>query len=267
MKKMSTIAAAVLLIGAGTPAMASFGDALVGGVVGGVVGSVITNEVYRNGHRSHRYRPHHRVHRKHKKRVKKRHVAPVHAPVMTDEKRIQKALTSLGFYHGPIDGVINSFETRSAIKEMNKAYEIGNTSYMSPQERDALIYLGTLLQFDRYLISQGTDSKSKGKRIQTALKIHGFYHGKIDGVVGRGTRSAITAYKQAKGLGSSSQLGYEEEYRLINSAKEINDKNIQDTINSLKHIGAPTKTAQPSGDNQQPIILQPAGSTQPASAQ
>jgi len=94
---------------------------------------------------------------------------------------------------------------------MNIAYEIGNTASLKPEAKDALIFLGTLFEFDRYLISSGTDKRSKGKKIQTALKIHGFYFSKIEGVVGSGKRKSITQYKTSKRLSHGASLDFEEE--------------------------------------------------------
>jgi len=252
MKKALSVLAVggLMMIGGTSPAAASFGDAVAGGIVGGVVGSVITNEIYHSGRRS---STRHRTYRR------KTHRAP--RPVMTDEKHIQMALQSLGFYHGPIDGQINSFETRTAIKELNRAYEIGDTAYLSPQERDALTYMGTLLEFDRNLIAQGNDRRTKTKRIQTALKILGFYTGKLDGSNGPMTRRAIADYRAANGLSPSYRLGYEEEYRLIDTAKKANDRNIEDTLASIKRLGATrgnsyNRQAAPV-QSPQPVILQP----------
>jgi peptidoglycan hydrolase-like protein with peptidoglycan-binding domain len=253
MKKRSALLATAFLVGIGgvESLEAGFGDAVVGGVVGGVVGSVITNEIYHSGRRSHS------THRSYRRR----HRAPAH--VETDEMKIQRALKSLGFYRGPIDGQINSYPTRTAIKELNRAYEIGDTAYMSPQERDALIYLGTLLQMDQALSSQGNDRRSRTKRIQAALKVLGFYTGKIDGSSGPMTRRAIADYRQANGLASGYRLGYEDEYRLVTTAKQSNDRNIEETLASLKRLGAGARSqpmAQPAApvQRQQPVILQPA---------
>ncbi len=249
-----------LLLG-GTLAYADFADGLVGGLVGGAVGSVITNEVYNSNKASQpQYRP---VHTKsHKKRHKAKRAA---APVMNDAMKIQKALKGLGFYHGALDGEVNSFETRTAIKEMNKAYGIGNTASLKPEERDTLIYLGTLFTFDRNLIARGNDKITRGKRIQTALKVLGFYHGKIDGSVGPMTRTAIASYQQAYGLGASPQLDFEAEYQLISSARAANDKNINDSITALKSLGHPSvpqnsrqTTPKPQDDtiSKQPKVIQ-----------
>ncbi len=232
---------AVLLMGSllvGNVAQADFTDGLVGGLVGGAVGSVITNEVYKSNAPAPAAAPAQK-HRSTKK--KKRYVAPQN----TSEMKIQRALASLGFYRGKIDGEVNSYETRSAIKEMNIAYEISNDASLKPESKDTLIFLGTLFEFDRYLIARGTDKKTKGKKIQTALKIHGFYFAKIDGAVGSGTRNSISQYKAAKGLSAGNALDFEEEYQLVNSAKQINDKNIDDSIASLKGLGTNHGTPTP----------------------
>jgi peptidoglycan hydrolase-like protein with peptidoglycan-binding domain len=214
---------------------ADFADGVVGGLVGGAVGSVITNEIYNSNKASEpAYRP---VHTKSSKKHRKKKRAS--APKITDGMKIQKALAGMGFYHGKIDGEVNSFETRTAIKELNKAYGIGNTAALKPEERDTLIYLGTLFMFDRYLIARGNDKRTRGKRIQTALKVLGFYHGKIDGAVGRGTKSAIAEYNMANGLGDSASLDFEAEYQLVTNARAANDKNINDSIESLKALGQP----------------------------
>lgn len=219
----------------GSVASASMLDQLIYNVAGqatNAAGARLGDEIYYGSSRSASHPPvHHVKHRTHKKVYRK----PV--SVMTDEMRIQKALTSLGYYHGPIDGEVNSFETRSAIKKLNMDYGISNSASLKPEVKDSLIYLGTLFTFDRNLIARGTDSRTKGKKIQTALKIHGFYHSKIDGAVGNGTRMAIAEYKAAQGLSSGSRLDFEEEYQLISSAKEMNDRNIEETLASLKSLG------------------------------
>ena len=239
-------------------AEASFGDAVAGGIVGGVVGSVITNEIYHSGSRRHSRSRHRTYHKRYS-------ASPA---VDTDGMKIQRALKNLGFYRGPIDGQINAFGTRNAIKEFNRAYEISDTAYLSPQERDALIYLGTLLQMDQNLALQGEDRRAKTRRTQAALKVLGFYNGKIDGSNGPMTRRAIADYRQANGLPPSYRLGYEEEYRLVTTAKQSNDRNIQETLASLKRLGAGARqqapVAQPVAPAvRQPVILQPARSQPP----
>ena len=160
MNKSKNIAGLVmgsLLVG--NVAHADFADGLVGGLVGGAVGSVITNEVYKANEPA----PAQQASAAQQQRAtsQKRYVAPQ----KTDEMKIQKALSSLGFYRGPIDGEVNSFETRSAIKEMNIAYEINNNVSLRPEAKDSLIFLGTLFEFDRNLIASATDKRTKGKKL------------------------------------------------------------------------------------------------------
>ena len=226
MMKKSIIASAAF-VAIGGFAEASMADQLIYNVLGQVTnaaGARLGDEIYYGNSRSSST---HRKKRPHRRK----------ALVVTPEMKIQIALSSLGFYHGKIDGQINSFETRSAIKQMNMAYGISSTASLLPEEKDSLVYLGTLFEFDRNLIARGTDRRTKGKKIQTALKIEGFYPDKIDGVIGRGTRRNISEYKLARGLSAGGSLDFEEEYQLISSAKAKNDRNIEETIASLKAMG------------------------------
>lgn len=218
------------------------------GQASNALGARIGDEIYYGSSRGHHRRVKHRKKRhkvKHKAKHKK--VMPI---VMTDEKKIQKALKSLGFYKGSIDGEINSYETRSAIKAMNVAYGLGNNAFLAPQVKDSLIYLGNLFAFDRALIANGSDKKTKGKKIQTALKILGYYNSKIDGLVGSGTRKCIANYKSDNGIGSSGTLDFEEEYRLISLAQEKNSKNMDETIAAIKSF-AKARQVQPTVNTMQ----------------
>jgi len=226
-----------------TVSQASMADALIYNIAGqatNAMGARIGDEIYYGTSRHvTRQRTTHR--HRHRKKHNRATAQKVHAPVMTDEKRVQKALASLGFYRGQIDGQVNSFETRSAIKKMNKAYNISNSASLKPEVKDTLIFLGTLFSFDKYLTSQSTNPREKNKKIQVALKLHGFYHGAIDGAIGRGTRGSISEYKNANGMTPSGSLDFEEEYQLISSAKKRNDSNIEDSISSLESIGMPAQ--------------------------
>jgi len=235
-KSLSLIVAAMLM--SSNAAFAGFGDAVVGGIVGGAVGSVITNEVYNknNNQQSSQQQP--RESREYYGESR------VQAQALTDERHIQMALSSLGFYHGRIDGQVNSYETRAAIKEMNMAYEISQNASLNPEAKDTLIFLGTLFEFDHYLSAGENDTRTKNKKLQTALKLHGYYQGGIDGAIGSGTRGSILEYKTNLGLSANSSLDFEEEYQLINSAREKNDKNIEDSIASLKGMGKPAPAPQ-----------------------
>ena len=258
MKKIikSSIVIISIIIGFSNTTKADLIERALYNVVGQVtnaIGARLGDEIYYGSSRGHvRTTRHHRV-RKHKKRKKSKKVVKK-IPQMSDQMKIQKALMALGFYNGKLDGEVNSFETRSAIKELNKKYGIGNTASLKPEVKDTLIYLGTLFNLDRTLIASSKDEKTKAKKIQAALKVHGFYHDKIDGLIGKGTRSCISKYKESKGLTPNGKLDFEEEYQLISSAKEKNDKNIEETIASLKALGNKTLPQQQTAQ----VMQQPA---------
>ncbi len=236
-------------------AYADFGDFAVGAVIGGVASSVITHSIDNKRHNSHNRR--YRRHRRHVVHHRQHHV--VHheqhkLPVITPDVKVQKALKALGFYHAPLNGELNSYETRSAIKSMNNSYEIGNNASLDPKTKDALIYLSDLFTFDRLLISRDNSKRSENKKIQTALKIYGFYHSTIDGLAGSGTKQAIAKYKSSKNLSYGDSLNLEEKYQLTSSAKKINDKNIDDTIASIKNTANHNYTNK---INSKTTVLQP----------
>ena len=257
MKK--SLAVIVSLIVSSTAIDASMLDQVIYNVVGQVsnaVGARLGDEIYygssSSGGQVVRHTTRHHKKRRHKKKRKKVAKKPK-VQLLTPEKKLQIALTSLGFYHGKIDGEVNSYETRSAIKELNKAFGISNSASLKPEEKDALIYLGTLLHFDRALIAKGSDKVTKGKKLQTALKIHGVYSSKIDGLVGKGTKTAIKEWKLKRNLTPSGNLDFEEEYQLINSAKEKNDKNIDEVIASLKSLGVNVAVNRVQNTQPQPV--------------
>ncbi len=267
LRKMSSIGIAFLLCS--SMVHAGMIEQVLYNVVGQVsnaVGARLGDEIYYGSSSAPSQRVvHHRRRKHHKKSHKKKHqkvaAKKAIAPIITNEKKIQIALTGLGFYKGKIDGEINSYETRSAIKSMNAAYGLGNNAFLSPQVKDSLIYLGDLFKFDRTLISKGSDKKTKGVKIQSALKILGFYNGKVDGLIGSGTKRSIAEYKSANGMAVNSSLDFEEEYRLITKAQEINSKNIDETIASIKSFARarqPQQVAMQPAATQQRLPYQPA---------
>lgn len=55
--------------------------------------------------------------------------------------------------------------------------------------------------------SSGSKSRESTRDIQTSLKNAGFYNGKIDGIKGRQTRSAIKEFQSANGLNADGIVG------------------------------------------------------------
>ena len=144
-----------------------------------------------------------------------------------DEKKIQNSLKNLNFYSAKIDGNANNFETRSAITNLNRKFGNGDTPFLDREVKDTLIYLSDLYSFNNNLSLKGDSDESKMAKIQTALKILGFYHEDIDGITGPSTRSAISDYRASQKLSASEVLDFEDEYQLISKAKELNDQNIK----------------------------------------
>ena len=177
----------------------------------------------------HHYAPRHHY----TPRRKKHHAHHKTHVVISDEMKIQISLKNMDFYHGAIDGKINSYATRTAIKKMNKEYGLDNDTSLDQRTWDQLLYLSQLYQMDKDLFADGNSQITKGKRLQTALKVFGAYDGKVDGVVGSGTRRAIAVYKREKRLGASSHLTSNERYNLIDSAQKMNSQAIDEAIESL----------------------------------
>ncbi|SFV57013.1 hypothetical protein MNB_SV-6-675 [hydrothermal vent metagenome] len=218
MKKIYAIVLGLMLT---TQVVSARNNAALFGVAAAAIAGAA---ILANSHKPHR---HHYVPRRghHKKRSKK--------VVVTDEMKIQKSLKYLDFYHGKIDGKINSYATRTAIKKMNREYGLDNGTSLDKRTWDQLIYLSELFQMDKDLFAEGSSKKTEGKRLQTALKVYGVYNGKVDGIVGSGTRKSISLYKSEEGLGSSTHLSSNERYNLIDSAQKMNSEAIDEAIASL----------------------------------
>ena len=190
---------------------------------------------------------------------------------MNNDEKLQSALAGLGYYRGPIDGNSNSFDTRNAIMAMNRAMGRGGTIFLDTQTRETLIYMSELYRFDKNLRLQSDSEEAQAARIQTALKISGFYHEKIDGAMGPGTRERIREYRQAKGLGDGDTLSDEERQQLVQSAIESNTRLIEEVKAGLRlgkadkdtNTATPTSMQATMGSVDQPGNNPPPDQTEP----
>ena len=153
---------------------------------------------YKKSTRSHKKTTHRKSYKKvaqnkHKSKVvqSKKRSAAKKVVVVTNDMKIQKTLVALGFYGGEINGDLNTFESRKAVKKLNESFGIANGSSVDQKTKDQLLYLSNLYEMDKHLNTKETSKKAKGKQLQTALKIEEAYTGKIDGAVGNGTKKAI----------------------------------------------------------------------------
>ncbi|HEX3454968.1 MAG TPA: peptidoglycan-binding protein [Gaiellaceae bacterium] len=105
---------------------------------------------------------------------------------------LQKVMTRLGYYSGPIDGVYGS-ATTAAVTEMQKALGVTADGVYGPATDTAL--------------------KGKGKdtvvQIQTELAKYGYYTGPIDGHYGEGTKAAVMKLQTDLGVTPDGQVGQE----------------------------------------------------------
>jgi peptidoglycan hydrolase-like protein with peptidoglycan-binding domain len=235
-----------------TAVQARTSDFLLGGVVGAITGAAIVSSQQPKCNAGPRCGAAPRHHRKKHHRHK--------STTITREMKIQESLVALGFYSGKIDGDLNSYETRAAFKKFNITYGIANDSSISPDVKDQLIYLYNLFILNKYLNAEGTTKRTKGRRLQAALKVFGAYHSKIDGIIGNGTRKAIAVYRMNQGMIPGTSLSADEKYELISSAIERNNNDIREAVASLKRKSGQSLPSDTNKDRQsysEPQQLQP----------
>ena len=105
---------------------------------------------------------------------------------------LQKVMTRLGYYSGPIDGVYGA-STTAAVTEMQKALGVTADGVYGPATDAAL--------------------KGKGKdtvvQIQTELAKYGYYTGPIDGHYGDSTKAAVSKLQTDLGVTVDGLVGQE----------------------------------------------------------
>ena len=103
---------------------------------------------------------------------------------------LQKVMTRLGYYSGPIDGVYGS-ATTAAVTAMQKALGVTADGVYGP----------------------ATDAALKGKakdvvvEIQTELAKYGYYTGPIDGDYGEATKAAVMKLQTDLGVTADGRVG------------------------------------------------------------
>jgi peptidoglycan hydrolase-like protein with peptidoglycan-binding domain len=133
---------------------------------------------------------------------------------------LQKVMTQLGYYTGPIDGVYSD-ATTAAVTEMQKDLGVTADGVYGP----------------------ATDAALKGKakdvvvQIQTALTQYGYYMGPIDGVYGADTQAAVQKLQ--------AELGVTVDGRF--SAETADAFNTAVADGTLPVTTTPTTTTNPAG--------------------
>jgi peptidoglycan hydrolase-like protein with peptidoglycan-binding domain len=183
-----------------------------------------------------------KIEKKKKKKVphKRKHtyIKSKQPKVITDTMKIQQALKGLEFYNAKINGDLNTSISKEAISKMNKNYKRDKSPYLDKEAKKILIRLAYFFKVNKQLHKLSKYKKTTIKKQQLALKIHGYYKGKIDGSMGKGTRRSIAKYKKNHPLKDNPQK-VTWKTKLIKSAITINDKYIQTSISMLKIADIP----------------------------
>ncbi len=148
----------------------------------------------------------------------------------------QNQLTTLGLYSGDINNVLNN-ETKAALKEFQRLAGLSVDGILGPKTKAAL-EKGE----DSYIGIGGADVNNVeviiySKEIENAqktLKELNLYTGEIDGINGKGTKSAIKEFQKLAGLSIDGVLGPntkaalekgEDSYVLVNTTENSTSSN------------------------------------------
>ena len=136
-------------------------------------------------------------------------------------RRLQQALTQLGYYSGTVDGSFGS-GTKAAVSAFQQANSltvdgIAGSATIALLEKQTGIDIGgnsssssstaTGLFKGDYSKLQYTSSGSRVRVLQQALKDLGFTISKVDGVFGQSTFEAVMAFQKATGLTVDGKAG------------------------------------------------------------
>jgi peptidoglycan hydrolase-like protein with peptidoglycan-binding domain len=103
---------------------------------------------------------------------------------------LQRVMTKLGYYTGPIDGIYGP-ATTDGVKKMQTALGVTSDGIYGPETHAALHGKG------HYIVVE----------IQTALAEYGYYHGTIDGVYGQATTEAVKKLQTDLGVTADGRFG------------------------------------------------------------
>ena len=108
---------------------------------------------------------------------------------------LQRDLTELGYYTGPIDGVYGS-ATFEAVKALQTALGVQPVDgKYGPVTHDALAE------------AKGGAATAFATEVQTMLATLGYYTGSVDGIYGAGTAEAVKAFQTDAGLAADGIVG------------------------------------------------------------
>lgn len=111
--------------------------------------------------------------------------------------KLQEQLKKLGYFSGKATGYFGS-ATKTAVKKFQASKGVAADGIAGNQTSKILFNSGT---------SSGSAlSREQLKKVQTALKNQGLYKGKIDGISGKLTNSAVKQFQQKNGLSATGTI-------------------------------------------------------------
>ncbi len=128
----------------------------------------------------------------------------------------QVALRALGFYKGPIDGQIGPL-TRAAVEVAQSRAHLPVTGVITTRTRNSFGRLGRPL-FGKRTIVAG-DFGLDVSVLQFLLARTGYYHGALDGFMGRKVDAAVRAFQRHAGLGVDGIAGPDTLAKLVASSR------------------------------------------------
>jgi uncharacterized protein YgiM (DUF1202 family) len=201
--------------------------------------------------------------RKRKRRSSRNRKKQSVSPLAAEGIRLQKALRSMGHYDTPLDGKIDSYQSRVAIMLYQKRYGLPPTGVLSPKVEEVLLQQGDLAELSKYLGYAGDNQEDKAKRLQAALTSQGYYVSAIDGDFGSKSMAAMRLYQQANGMTPSGVLLPDEDKNLVNDSVQLLQNEQAQLEQTLARMSADSPvhqkaaSTQTEGARQQPLSVQP----------
>ena len=193
--------------------------------------------------------------RKRAYRKNKRSTAPA---VATEDVRVQKELKKAGFYNAPLDGKLDSYESRVAVMQYQLSHGLPQTGELSPDLKGVLLQQGDIAELTEHLHNAGETQHDKGRRLQAALKVEGFYSSTIDGDFGSKSQAAMRLYQQAKGMTPSGALLPDQEQDLVAASKQQLQNQQDQADQVLKQLASSEPSHQTTPSQTPPVQQQPA---------
>lgn len=126
----------------------------------------------------------------------------------TEVVTLQNRLKTLGYYTGSVDGDFGQ-STEDAVKAFQKRNGLTADGKVG-DETAAKLYSSSAVKAEETKTSNTLEEGSTGEavvRLQSRLKVLGYYTGNVDGDFGQSTKDAVRAFQRANGLTVDGKAG------------------------------------------------------------